>query len=384
MRIPPTHFNQLAGPKAPKRVEGCDDIWDQDAREDLAWTMDQAEEMIAQELGFWEAPKFITSERLPFALSGVRRDWRNAELQTLWSQIECYGTETLTLKQADAGVLYEDIDNDPFEREERATIGTAIYADLPACDNACEVAVFFRVADGAEDAADPRWEIKPIKVDIDGTTMRITAESSQFALPSLWELTQAECRGSDDPDAWIYNFEVAQLVPAVDVYCRTVNKATPVTLRWDGVCNCPGTCQHSTQLGCAVDRDKRRGFFVPRPATWNGTTNVLATPTQSIAPESVEVNYRAGYPLNTRTCRMNPQLEQAIVSLTNVLLPEPPCGFCDLAERRWKSDRNDVDPLTPEAAAMPWDLYTQGALRAWRIVKKFAQGRGGKMGRGYR
>ena len=81
---------------------------------------------------------------------------------------------------------------------------------------------------------------------------------------------------------------------------------------------------------------------------------------------------------------MDPNLERAIVKLTNVLLPESPCGFCDEAKIRWKQDRENVDPLTEEAANLPWDLYTRGGLEAWRIVKKFARGRGGKMGRGYR
>jgi hypothetical protein len=81
---------------------------------------------------------------------------------------------------------------------------------------------------------------------------------------------------------------------------------------------------------------------------------------------------------------MNSQLERAIVKLTNALLSEPPCGFCDPAKARWAQDRKDIDPLTPEAASLPWDLYKQGALEAWRIVKRFAMGQGGKMGRGYR
>lgn len=387
MAIPATHFNQLDGNKAPI-VKGCkkSGIWDQNDRDDLAWTIAQAEEMIAQELAFWPAPKFITEERISFALSGVRRDWRNAEVETEWAHVECYGTETLTLKQAGADVVYTDDDNDPLSREEKATIGrteAAVYvADLAACGEACEVAVFFREADGAEDPADPRWEIRPLKVDIDGTTMRITAESSLFVRPSLWDLTRADSVGpTATTDDWIIDFNTNNLVQQVDVYCRTVNLQTPVTLRWDGVCNCPGICQHSTQLACAFDTDKVHGFFIPRPATWNGTTNIEAVPTNAIAPESVVVNYRGGYPRDTRNCRINPQLERAIVKLTNALLPEPPCGFCGPTHTRWSNDRKDVNPLTPEAASLPWDLYKQGALEAWRVVKRFAQGRGGKMGR---
>jgi hypothetical protein len=376
MQIPLTHFNQLEGPLAPQR-KGCDIIWDQDARDFLAWTMAEAEEMIATELAFWPSPMFMTNEQRNFGLEGVRRDWLNAEVKTEWAYVQAWGTETLTLRQADAGVKYEDLDSDPLERPETATIGTAIYADLPACSDPCDVAVFFRVEDGAEDAADPRWEIRPIKVDIDGNTMRITAESSLFVIPRLWQLTEMDCLGSDDPTKWKWNWQTANLVDAVDVYCRTVNTQLPVTLQWDGVCECnTSVCQHNTQTACAYNTDNRRGYFVPRPASGS---NVFATPTFNIPPESVLVNYRAGYPLDTRNCRMNPQLERAIVKLTNVLLPEPPCGFCDAADTRWKNDRQPVDPLTPEAASLPWDMYSQGALEAWRIVKKFARGRGGKM-----
>ncbi len=388
MRISAPHFNQLDGNKAPE-LKGCKDgIWDQDGREDLAWVISQAEEMIAIELSFWPSPKFITDENIPFALPGIRSDWRNGEVNTEWSNVECFGTEKLTLASGGEGasVIYSNDDNDPLNREETATISsTGLYVDdLVACENACEVAVFFREADGAEDSADSRWEIKPIKVDIDGTTMRITVESSLFVKPTLWDLTEQDSAGSQDTNAWKIDFNTNNFVSQVDVYCRTCDLQTPVTLLWDGVCDCPGVCEHKTQLACAYQTDSKRGFFIPRLATWNGTRNIEAVPTHSFPPESVTVNYRAGLAINNKTCRMNPSLERAIVKLTNALLPEPPCGFCGAAQTRWQDDRKDIDPLTPEAASMPWDLYKQGALEAWRIVKLFARGRGGKMGRGYR
>ena len=59
MRMSVCHFNQVDGVKAPLR-SGCDDVWDQPEREDLAWAMATAEEMIAHELGFWPAPKWMT------------------------------------------------------------------------------------------------------------------------------------------------------------------------------------------------------------------------------------------------------------------------------------------------------------------------------------
>jgi hypothetical protein len=384
MQIHLPHFQQMQGVKAPMR-SGCDEVWDQDARDLLAWTMQQAEELIATELGFWPAPKFITNEVIPFALTGVRSDWQNAEIETQWGYVQAYGTELLTLKQDNATVEYLDLDNDPNDREETAEIGNAIYDDLTGCSDPCDVAVFFKVSDGAEDAADARYEIRPLKIDIDGSTMRIRGESSLFIRPSLWNLTKMDCIGANDALAdenrWKYDFALTNLVSQVDVYCRTVKTQTPVTLQWSGVCTCTSTCAHTTQTACAYDTDMKHGFFIPKAANWDNTTNVYTAPNYWHPPESVIVNYRAGYPTDPKTCRMNSNFERAIVKLTNVLLPEPPCAFCDAAQVRWDKDRKFIDPLTPEAASMPWDLYAQGALEAWRIVKRFAMGRGGKLGR---
>lgn len=381
MQIPLTHFWQMNGPKAPLG-KGCDVVWDYDSREALAWGISQAEHLIAEELGFWPAPKFITNEKHNLGLNGVRGDWWNAELETRWGYVEGFGTETLTLVQADATVLHQNLDSDPLDREETATIGTALYSNLTACSDILDVAIFFRTSDGAEDAADPRWEIKPIKVDIDGTTMQITAESSLFLRPDLQRLTEADCRYSDDTDAWKYNFGTTNLVSRVDVYCRTINKSTPVTLRWDGRCGCSvGVCEHETQSACAYNTDLKYGFFTARPATWTGSKHLEATPTYWDPPESVLVNYRAGYPLDSRTGRMDSRLERAIVKLTNVLLSEPPCGYCDIAQRRWQEDRKRVDPLTLEAANLPWAMYQQGALDAWKMIRHLIRGRGGKLGR---
>lgn len=384
MQISGPHFNQLNGIKAP--VGKCDDLWDQDARDALAWSMAQAEELIRNELGFYPIPTYITDEEQEFNLMGIRSDWCNAEAATDWKYVICFGTETLTLVQAGATVEYLDLDNDPLEREEWGEIGGLVYQDLPACADPCNVRVFFRVVDGAEDAADPRWEIKPLKIDIDGATMKIRARSELFVRPEHWTLTKADCEYSEDKNKWKWPFALTNLVSNVDVYCSSINQATPVTLYWDaeaaGCGSCVGVCQHQTQTACGYMTDKKQGFFIPRPATWNGSTNIEATPLVRTPPEYVKINYKAGYPLD-RNCWMNHNLERAIVKLTNSLLPEPPCGYCDVAEIIWKHDRQPIprERYTTEAASMPWDYDTIGALEAWRIVKKFAHGRGGKSGR---
>lgn len=388
------HFNQVNGAKVPP-VSGCDDIWSQADREDLAWTIFQAEQMIAHEAGFWPAPKYITNEEI--FISGptwgncgyqnsrsirrstrVRSDWWDAEFETQYKYVQAFGTEQLTLIQSGAPVVYANQIPDYYDREETALIGDpgTLYSFIETtCTNPCNVAVFFREEDGAWDTADPRWEIRPLKVDIDNGNLYITGESCMFVQPSLWELDEY----SNPDDAWKIDFELTNLVDWVDIYCRTTYQGTPITLNWEGVCDCGAPCGHSQQGACAYVTDFGRGYFAPRAATWNGSAHVYATPTYSRAPVKMTVNYLAGYPLDSRTCRMDPKLEAAVVALTNALLPEPPCGFCDPADTRWKRDREPVDPLTPEAASMPWDIYSKGALRAWRIIKMMARGRGGSI-----
>lgn len=375
MRINRCHFNQVDGAKAPMSTDGCDDIWSQADREDLAVTMATAEEMIAHELGYWPAPKWITGEFIRTAR--VRADWWNAEFATKWKYVQEMGTQKLTLVEENAPVTYEDRDGDAYGREETAVIGdpAALYYYLSTdCDDPCNVKVFFREEDGAWDDADPRWEIRPVRADIDGTNLTIIAESCMFVKPLFWELEPGE-----DPNGWKVNFELVNLVDLVDVYCEGINRETPVTIYWDGVCDCASPCAHRTQAACALVTDWERGHFAARAATWNGTSHVYASPTYTVQPVKLRVDYLAGYPRDSRTCRMHPMLERAVVKLTNALLPEPPCGFCDMAERIWKRDREDVDPLTTESASMPWDMYSRGALEAWRIVKRFSRTVGGSV-----
>lgn len=374
MGINPYHFQQLDGAAIPSGA-GCDDIWDQDDRNALAWVIRQAEDLISDALGFYPIPVFVTDEDYIFGLKGVRPDWLNAEIVTQWKYLDQLGTEQLTLLDADSPVTYYNLDNDPDGIVETAIIGEGgVYATLDACSAVCDVAMFFRVTDGAEDAASKHWEIRPYKVDIDGSTMTIKAHASQFVKPSLWSLTEQDCLGSDDPNKWKWDYSTTNLVSAVDVYCRTVNAVNPLTMQWDQNCNVP--CDTETQTGCGLVTSKKYGYFKPRTTNSSGG---FAGPTYRCAPDFVRMNYRAGYPLDSR-CRMNQLFERAIVKLANALLPEPPCGFCDLAERRWHEDRNGLQLQSEitEIEAMNWPVdKVRGALEAARIVKRFSLDAGG-------
>lgn len=371
MGVPICHGAGIDGAKSPLKG-GCDDLWDQQDREDLALTIATAEDMIAEVLGTPPAPKWIVGEEI--RIGRVRSDWWNAEFSTRWKRVSEFGTQVLTAIDPGAPVAYQNKRHDYYGREETATIGEPgmMYYYPGSCGDACRVRVFFTEADGAWDTADPRWEIRPLTPDVEPPGVRITAESCLFLKPELQERYKAEY---PDGDEWWSSFEIANLVESVDVYCESTNLCLPVTLYWEGTCSCDAPCSHSTQTACALPTDLDRGHFAVRPATGcNSWTAAL----YSYAPFKVTVNYRAGWPLNERTCRMDPRLERAVVKLTNALLPEPPCGYCDLARRRWENDRKMLEPLTEVASLCPWG-FTAGAVEAYRAVRALARGGGGSI-----
>ena len=370
MGIPICHGNGIDGARAPLKG-GCDDLWDNQNREDLALAVAEAELLVSGELGTLPAPTWVVDEEV--RVGRVRSDWWNAEFSTQWKRVEAFGTQTLTLIDGSSPVTYENLRHDPYNREETALIGEPggmYYFPAGQCDDVCAVKVFFTEADGAWDSADPRWEIRPLRADVEPPGTRVQAESCMFLRPELqqWQYRHEWPEGSRE---WATDFDTDNLVDEVDVYCESTNTYLPITLYWEGLCDCGSPCSHSTQAACAYATDLDRGFFAPRPATG---ANAYTAALHSTPPVKFTVSYKAGWPLDSRTCRMDPRLERAIVKLANVLLPEPPCGFCDPARTKWERDRALMEPLTEAATLIPWGLMERGAFEAWRLVQSVMRG----------
>lgn len=359
MRIPLTHFNQFGGQFAPQRG-GCDSIWDQDDRDTLAWTISQAERYIIEYLRYFPIPTYVDNEQHQLGDGNVRWDWRNAHFQTNRKKVIGYGRRQQTLIFESAPVTYVDADSDPAGIAETARIGSFLYDAFPTCDE-CSIHVYFREADGAKDWGHAAYEIKTILQDEDANSFVLEAPAALFMQPDNWKLTENASFGSDDPEAWIYSFEEANLVSYVDVYCETLDTSEQGIMYWSTDCV---DCDVSGQQQCAYSVNDKNGTFRMAPAD-------SCAAAYAHKPEFLRVSYLSGHPLDD-DCRMDALIERAIVKLTNALLPEPPCNYCDLALQMWTEDRKDIDPLTPEAASMPWDIYHRGALDAWRIVKRLA------------
>jgi hypothetical protein len=356
MRIKLENFNQLNLANAPT-AEGCGKVWDQTDRDELAFHMQQAEKMICRYLKFSIRPEYVTNERIKL-LRNARTDWWNASFTTSRKYVEGYGTEQLTLLIGDAPVTYSDDDGDPRGTLELATMGDNLYDMLPDCET-CNYRVFFRQADGARDNGDRTWEIRPLEIDKDGDLVIIKARSAQFVKPELWKLTKEVCVKSDNESAWIYQFDTDNLVDYVSIYCETLDTDDQVTMYWKKTC---ASCDSDTEDLCAYGTDDDAGIFEV-----NFESSSVCYPARQ--PDYINVNYKAGYPLDD--CLIEPNLKAAVIHLTNALLSQTPCECAETTDM-YKEDRDPIDPLTTEAANMPWDVYRIGALKAWRIVKQYS------------
>lgn len=356
MRINLAHFNQMNKQNAPLSGD-CDNVWDQNDRDELARTIQQAEKMIKSQLGFDLIPTFYENANVRL-VRNIRTDWWNGEYLAPTKRVTDYGTRTLTPLFYGAPVTYMDLDGDPRGVLETAVIGDWLYDMLPACSEECSLKVFFRAADGAKDTAHPAWEIRPITVDIDSDFAIIQAPSAMFIKPELTLLTEDACFKSDDEEAWIWAYDEDNLVGYVDIFCETVDTSDQGEVYWLDGC---GSCSDTSAELCIYPVDDWIGRFVLEPKTGECIS--------PCPPRKMLINYRSGYPLDDR-CQMDTNLQRAVIKLTNALLPQTPCG-CTYPYNIWTHDRQPIDTLTAESANMPWDLYAQGALEAWRIVRAY-------------
>lgn len=358
-----THFNQQGGENAP--TTNCQIVFDSYHIDEVALAVQQAETMITEQLGFYPAPYYeeLAEVKVP---RNVRTDWWNAPFMTSKKYVQSYGRKVLYPITLGAPVNYVDLDNDPRGINETAIIGENLYGGLTGCDSDnCTLRVFFQESDGALDHPSYEYEIRPVKVESYLGGVILKAPSALFIKPTLTRLTKEECKYSGDEDAWINDYDESNWVTNVDIYCEMIDTDTPAgEVTWMDFCETP--CGTTSSDLCITALKSKVGSF---------KANLESDCYTRCPPELLNVSYTSGYPL--RNCVMDTIMQRAIIKLSNVLLPLFPCrcpqeyGSMTSQEEIWFQDRLPVDPLTTEAANMPWQLYSRGALEAWRIVRQF-------------
>ena len=312
--ISPPHFNGAVSAVAddnPFPVYGCGDVWMQHqwqshervSREEIAEAIMNAEEDIANVLGFWPAPMFIEEvHQFPqhhrpdvfdsgLDVRGMRKSV-NLKYGKLIQQgrrnVDFIGEATVVWLD----LVYSDPDLDGYDEIATITLPT----DLT---EACEIKTYF---DGYDT---PEWEIRPPRsIEIVGPNVVITFWSWQLIDPDLWEAFPT----GTGPEP--LNLLGAIYVDAVDVYREFADTTEPTArFYWEpevrniipafctscsGV-GCPA-CSLTYQDGCLHVRNVDEGIGVPVPAEYDEDEEIWTEQafTECRAPDQVKVWYYAG------------------------------------------------------------------------------------------
>lgn len=348
---------------------------DRVGRDDIALAIQQAEQEIAREVGYNLMPDWTLDERLPYPRQyqpeaygiglNVRGMAKAVELPR--GHVISGGFRRKVLIDAGATITRSDVDSDGFAETCRVTVAVAI-------TDPSEVHLYYPAKDGADE-----WEIRPIKVAINGGQAVITFKVWQIAAANQMDSFQANVLDATDADS----FETT-----VDAYYVYNDHSTQVSFLWEnepGCGDCCGSCaacQFGAQSGCFHLRDPRMGFAVPSPASWNADTEQFDAALWSACrePDQVRMWYYSGYIDKTLArpyAELSPYWKPAIAYYAASKFDRPVCGCSNVSAfiDKWRRDAAFASEdagsfnLTTEQGSNRLGT-SAGALYAWRRINQ--------------
>lgn len=406
MGIAPPHFNGVdTGDVFPYGGQ-CNDVWyqyqwqgaDRVSREELAREIANAEDEIAQLLGYYPSPKYFSGEvhrkidfyrpdaQYPFDAQGrlkaIKLD-NGLFVSPGRRALESVGSATT----AGGTLTYTDEDGDGFNETATITLTTTLTDE-------CEIKVFY---DGETDET---WEIRPHRTaTISSGTLTMTFWTWQFVLPELYEVFPT----ADDPQLPDIYSDTSNLVTSVDVYreytdtteasvefywepCVT-DCSMPTCIACTSTCGCGScaVCALSSQDGCMHVRNVDSSFVVPTPATYDEDDEEwdAANFTSCREPDFIKVWYQAGDVSNDylrgRSCEKLSDYWARIISRLAIARLERPFCSCQNLEALTRSLREDLALLSDgqksrfvvqNIQSSPFGTR-RGEVEAWMKISKF-------------
>lgn len=326
MGINPFEFNQIgAGFPAEFIQTQCSEVFFQHpwqgggsylSREEIARTMQRAEYAIAQELGYWPAPKYVVGEQVQNQGKGLGYqayyDYTSAKLR--WKRIRASGVEARTVIRIGAAVVVSDNDGDGVDDLFTVTAATTV-TDID------EIAIYFSAADRNNADIDETWRIRPVNVSITGGTVTITGHPSLLVKPDLTSTYTAS----------VLDVTVdANFVSTVDVYRRytddTATLAEPnqgIAIYDDPDCT-DEPCENQYHAICMGHLNSDAGVVMFRYSDTD-TSHILPG-----TPDRFQVNYLSGARLVNGN--VDPEMADIVAHLTTAWLPTGQCG-CERSNR---------------------------------------------------
>lgn len=351
-------YNQVQGAGVALK-DGGSPFYVQPDRDEIGSTLNQAWDTLSHYLGYFPRPIYV-GERIPINRASP---YQFQTLRTKWGYVQAYGQRATTLIQADAVVTYSDTDNDGVNDRGTVTVTTTV--------DAAEIQVFFRVADGAENAANVQWEIEPAKVSKSGNTATITFHRALAVQPSIWALPFRYDSNNFETRNAANTSNPNDFIGFVDVYRVYTDTQQANVISDNAYVYGLGNATSTATAAGIRSVNSEQGIFEVR------VSDCCATCGQ-YPPESVDVYYLAGYPLVNGD--MDNNLAIGLTRLANTMVSQDLCNLWDIRLNKFKTDRDPMDRnlLQPSDVANPFGI-TQGAVAAWQKVRYRALGQGVKL-----
>lgn len=380
MGVSPWEFNQVGQGFPNNVVMPCENVWFQHqwqkdfiAREEIAQAIYDAEYMLAQQAGFFFAPKFVVSEGSTYPTTrdlwrvrdgrGVYGMWR--ELNLDYGHFITGGIFARTVL-SDVSITYSDADGDGIE--DTFTVSFATTVTDPS-----EIALYNVSGDRMGQALDEAFRIRPINVSIASGTCTVTGHKALCIKPSLTEIVDPQIL-----DVTLASNFITEMTPARVYIDQAHTTTTPYhgVAIWNPPPDCVAdNCTESSRAVCIVP-------VVPDQGLVRVQMDAVSTRwPYGWEPDRLSLNYVAGRPLING--HMHRELAIIVARLATAFLPNDKCG-CERAQRiihYWRAKVSEPGEgedrgraFTPEEIdSNPFGEPRVGALYAWKRVRAMTQ-----------
>lgn len=277
------------------------------SRDYLARAIQTAEKDIAEFLGYWPAPAWVSQEvhmyplphRREYFGSGLNNRGQLKGIKTKYAKIISVGQRSATLiataTVAGGTLVYSDPNTDGWNTLATITVPTTVTDE-------CEIKLFF-----ANESGSPLWEIRPLKsVSISGGVVTITVDSWLLFDPDVvnriptGEITSINASTAGN---YVQTVEVRRefndfTEPSVQFFWEREPGSDLFPYPSCSICGGTGceACTLITQNGCLAIRDAENGMVAPSPAEYSETDarwNKVQW-TECREPDQLKIWYRSG------------------------------------------------------------------------------------------
>lgn len=315
-------------------------------REEVGDAIAAAEQMLADELIYWPAPKYFVDEVVQYPRPHQRDLWGMAgtprgewkPVQLTWHHVQSGGVFNRTLigNIAAGNITTQDNDGDGVFETFTATITDPA---IGAITDPRELAIYFVAGDRHGEDIGETWRVRPVKVSIAGNTATFRGHHTLLANPA-----KAYAVNPTNLDPTL----AANYVTSLDCYRAFTDTTATSPLNYQGVAiwkndpDCTQDCTFTLLPLCLGEHQNEQGVVFASFGTQD------CWPFGDREPDRLQVNYVAGLPLDSRG-QMQREMAKCVTYLSVSLLAHEKCG-CDRTNRAIAMWRDRVAKFVDNAA----------------------------------